>query len=137
MIKVQFKKQYENKFEDREYFYNERKVYDKGDEVQVGDIVVANTRYGYGIARVSQINVDSYEFEGELSRIELIIKRQKDIEKERQEQIELNQKLNKIVKECKRKQILNSLVNILNAEDYKVVEALSYEDLLQFQKRLN
>lgn len=137
MIKVQFKKQYENKFEDREYFYNERKVYDEGDEVQVGDIVVVNTRYGYGIARVSQINVDNYEFEGELSHIELIIKRQKDIEKERQEQIELNQKLNKIVKECKRKQILNSLVNILNAEDYKVVEALSYEDLLQFQKRLN
>lgn len=137
MIKVQFKKQYENKFEDREYFYDERKVYDKGDEVQVGDIVVVNTRYGYGIARVSQIDIDNIEFEGELSRIELIIKRQKDIEKERQEQIELNKKLNKIIKECKRKEVLNSLVNILSEEDYKVIEALNYEDLLQFKKRLN
>ena len=99
MIKVQFKNAFENFYAGKHYTY---KAYDNA---EVGDIVVANTRTGYAIAQVVEVNVTDSEIDIEkIATIEKVIitnkERQEKIRQEKEKKERLERLLQKTKKEC-------------------------------------
>lgn len=126
MIKVVFKGQKSLEFDDQEFTY-------KGYEnAEVGDIVVANTRYGYAIAKVVEVvdtdNEDKYN-----ATIETVIKSMADQRKET-ERKEIQKAL---AKKVRRMQILHSLERLaFDAEDMNIIEDMTDDELKLFYDTL-
>ena len=74
-IKVNFKKNYENDFDDRSYTYENEL------EVEEGDIVVVETSKGLAIAKVAEVNVEN-DYDGELKKTVVIAKTAIEIKEE-------------------------------------------------------
>lgn len=126
MIKVVFKGQKSLEFDDQEFTY-------KGYEnAEVGDIVVANTRYGYAIAKVVEVidtdNEDKYN-----ATIETVIKSMAEQRKET-ERKEIQKAL---AKKVRRMQILHSLERLaFDAEDMNIIEDMTDDELKLFYDTL-
>lgn len=126
MIKVVFKGQKSLEFDDQEFTY-------KGYEnAEVGDIVVANTRYGYAIAKVVEVvdtdNEDKYN-----ATIETVIKSMAEQRKET-ERKEIQKAL---AKKVRRMQILHSLERLdFDKEDMNIIEDMTDDELKLFYDTL-
>lgn len=126
MIKVVFKGQKSLEFDDQEFTY-------KGYEnAEVGDIVVANTRYGYAIAKVVEVvdtdNEDKYN-----ATIETVIKSMADQRKE----IERKEIQKALAKKVRRMQILHSLERLaFDAKDMNIIEDMTDDELKLFYDTL-
>lgn len=126
MVKVVFKGQKSLEFDDQEFTY-------KGYEnAEVGDIVVANTRYGFAIAKVVEVgendNDDKYN-----ATIETVIKSMADQRKET-ERKEIQKAL---AKKVRRMQILHSLERLeFDKEDMNIIEDMTDDELKLFYDTL-
>lgn len=126
MVKVVFKGQKSLEFDDQEFTY-------KGYEnAEIGDIVVANTRYGYAIAKVVEVeendNDDKYN-----ATIEIVIKSMADQRKET-ERKEIQKAL---AKKVRRMQILHSLERLeFDKEDMNIIEDMTDDELKLFYDTL-
>lgn len=125
MVKVVFKGQKSLEFDDQEFTY-------RGYEnAEVGDIVVANTRYGYAIAKVVEVsetdNEDRYN-----ATIETVIKSMAEQRKE-YERKELQKAL---VARVKRAKIEKVIETYLDAEDFNIVNDMTDKELEAFYNEL-
>ena len=66
MVKVQFKNCYSNKYEGKNYAYQDY------EDAAVGDIVVVNTINGYAVAKVVEVN--AFDFDRDESTLSTIAK---------------------------------------------------------------
>lgn len=126
MIKVVFKGQKSLEFDDQEFTYKDY------ENAEVGDIVVANTRYGYAIAKVVEVidtdNEDKYN-----ATIETVIKSMAEQRKET-ERKEIQKAL---AKKVRRMQILHSLERLaFDAEDINIIEDMTDDELKLFYDTL-
>ena len=78
------------------------------DGVEVNDIVVVNTRYGYAIAKVVEVDVNDNFNEDNLATVEKVIE---TAEYQRQEQKKQEQ-YNNLIKKIKRNQIETALLSL-------------------------
>lgn len=126
MVKVVFKGQKSLEFDDQEFTY-------KGYEnAEIGDIVVANTRYGFAIAKVVEVgendNDDKYN-----ATIETVIKSMADQRKE----IERKEIQKALAKKVRRMQILHSLERLeFDKEDMNIIEDMTDDELKLFYDTL-
>ena len=83
MIRVVFKK-------DKNLEYGQDKfTYADYQNAEVGDVVVANTRYGYAIAKVVEVDVEDERFnENNLATIEKVIKSNAEYKAEQEKALE-------------------------------------------------
>lgn len=128
MIKVVFKGQKSLEFDDQEFTY-------KGYEnAEVGDIVVANTRYGYAIAKVVVVEVVDIDNEDKYNAtIETVIKSMAEQRKET-ERKEIQKAL---AKKVRRMQILHSLERLdFDKEDMNIIEDMTDDELKLFYDTL-
>lgn len=125
MIKVQFKSNYEKAFTEREYTYKDF------DGVKVGDIVVVDTRSGYAIARVSQVDVFDFSFDlSQLKSIVKIIITKEEMDAKQKEIREKQEKMNAFVKEATRKVLLERLKQFNDSKEYTdFLETLETDEL--------
>ena len=133
MIKVKFKNTYEDTYNGREYYYKDF------DGVQVGDIVVVNTRSGYAIAKVSEINCTNLVGDtSRLATIEKIIITQKELDEKEQLEREKQIRINDFVNEAKRKALLGHLSGFTTDENFlKELASLSLVELETISKLLS
>lgn len=112
MIKVQFKNAYENFYAGKHYIY---KAYDNA---EVGDIVVANTRAGYAIAQVIEVNVVDSEIDVEkIAAIEKVVITNKERQERIKQEKEKREKMKKLLQETKREYLLKYLNNFIAEGD--------------------
>jgi len=125
MVKVQFKNTYENIYNGREYYYKDF------DGVEIGDIVVVNTRSGYAIARVSDINCTNFVGDTDrLATIEKIVITKKELDEKEQLEKEKQIRINNFVNEAKRKALLGHLSDFTTDENFlKELASLSLVEL--------
>ena len=125
MIKVQFKNNYENMYSGKGFLYKDYP------NVEVGDIVVANTVGGYAIARVSEINVYDATFDlNRLQTIEKVVITKKEQEEREKIAYEKKVKMAKFVEEARRKAALQYLTSLTtDAEFLKDLSAMSTSEL--------
>lgn len=125
MIKVQFKSNYEKAFTEREYTYKDF------DGVKVGDIVVVDTRSGYAIARVSQVDVFDFSFDlSQLKSVVKIIITKEEMDAKQKEIREKQEKMNAFVKEATRKVLLERLKQFNDSKEYTdFLETLETDEL--------
>lgn len=122
MIKVIFKEDRKNEFNGLEYTYKDY------EGVQVGDIVAVDTRYGYAIAKVTQINVVDTKFVDEqLKEVKTIVYSIDEMKKEQ----EKRQKYKELVLKIRRDKIITEIKTLLNEEELKMVENMTYTDLMK------
>ena len=106
MIKVIFKEDRKDEFNGLEYTYKDY------EGVQVGDIVAVDTRYGYAIAKVTQINVVDTNFTNEqLKEVKVVVQS---------------------LEEMKKDKLIAEIKNLLSEEELKMVENMTYADLKKF-----
>lgn len=130
MIKVRFKNQYRNEYDSKEYTYASA-------DVAVGDIVVVDTVNGYAIAQVSKIGILDMNYrEDELKRVVSVVKTNAQIVAERIQQYRLENRLNRIAKEVKRKKVLDVLREKVSTVDANFLENLDYETLLNLEEKI-
>lgn len=125
MIKVQFKNTYENIYNGREYYYKDF------DGVEVGDIVVVNTRSGYAIARVSDTNCTNFVGDTDrLATVEKIVITKKELDEKERLEKEKQVRINDFVNEAKRKALLGHLSGFTTDEAFlKELASLSLVEL--------
>jgi len=126
MIKVVFKEKY-GKLGEQEYTYSAGNF----TNLQVGDEVIVNTRYGLALAVVTQTNIqDNRFFEEDLQKVVLVAESAID-KKTKEEAIAAKTLLmKKIAEEAKRNKLLSELQLIVNAEDFeKYVANMTLKDL--------
>lgn len=116
MIKVKFLDKY-NKPEDNEFFYQEY------ENVEIGDIVAAETRYGYGLAVVSAIDQES-EFTGIVKKVKTIVESNKE---KREKELE-NIRLHNLIVEARRIYLIEQLEPYINREELVNMGAEWLED---------
>lgn len=126
MIKVQFKNCYSNKYEGKNY------VYQDYENAAVGDIVVVNTINGYAIAKVIEINVTNYYIDlKQLSTVEKVIITDKEIKQKEKEAYEKKVKINDFIQRAKRTNLMNKLTEIAETnEERELLKSLD-EDILE------
>lgn len=123
MIKVIFKEDRKDEFNGLEYTYKDY------EGVQVGDIVAVDTRYGYAIAKVTQINVVDTNFINEqLKEVKVIVQSAEEMKKE----LEKKQKYNELVQKIRKDKLIAEIKNLLSEEELKMVENMTYADLKKF-----
>lgn len=125
MIWIVFKGQKNVEFDDVQYSY---KNYDNA---EVGDIVVANTRYGYAIAKVVKIDNEADDSRVNAT-IETVIKSMAEQRKE-YERKELQKAL---VARVKRAKIEKVIETYLDAEDFNIVNDMTDKELEAFYNEL-
>lgn len=114
MIKVQFKNNYENIYEGKEYTYNNY------DNAAVGDIVVVNTQKGFAIAKVSQIDIIDYNINPDrLAYVEKVIVTQKQLDEKQKEEYDKQLKIARFLENAKRKIIIEQLSNYTDDNEIK------------------
>ena len=94
MIRVVFKK-------DKNLEYGQDKfTYTDYQNAEVGDVVVANTRYGYAIAKVVEVNIEDERFnENNLATIEKVIKSNAEYRAEQAKALERKNLIAEMVEE--------------------------------------
>ena len=123
MIKVIFKEDRKDDFNGLEYTYKDY------EGVQVGDIVAVDTRYGYAIAKVTQINVVDTNFTNEqLKEVKVVVQSVEEMKKE----LEKKQKYNELVQKIRKDKLIAEIKNLLSEEELKMVENMTYVDLKKF-----
>jgi hypothetical protein len=123
MIKVIFKEDREDEFNGLEYTYKDY------EGVQVGDIVAVDTRYGYAIAKVTQINVIDTNFINEqLKEVKVVVQSVEEMKRE----LEKKQKYNELVQKIRKDRLIAEIKNLLSEEELKMVENMTYIDLKKF-----
>lgn len=126
LIKVVFKKNKADGFDNQEFTY-------AGYEgVEVGDIVVVNTRYGFAIAKVTEVAVESNMFsEGNIATVETIIKSAK-VQREEQARIEAYKALAAKVHRAKLEKELSIYLKELDMEDSAMINNMTDSELEDF-----
>ncbi len=123
MIKVIFKEDRKDEFNGLEYTYKDY------EGAQVGDIVAVDTRYGYAIAKVTQINVIDTNFINEqLKEVKVVVQSVEEMKKE----LEKKQKYNELVQKIRKDKLIAEIKNLLSEEELKMVENMTYADLKKF-----
>lgn len=126
MIKVVFKKNKEIGFDNLEF------VYANYEGINVDDIVVVNTRYGYGIAKVTAIDVNDERFkEDELATVKCIIegKAEREAKETRKKIIE------GLIKQVKRNKIMNEIKE-LGVENDEIIKDMKDDELKEFLRAI-
>lgn len=129
MIRVVFKK-------DKNLEYGQDKfTYADYQNAEVGDVVVANTRYGYAIAKVVEVNVEDERFdEDNLATIEKVIKSNAEYKAEQAKALERRD----LVKRFRQKKILEELLKLdFNEHDKNLIAEMTDEDLEKLYKEIN
>lgn len=126
MVKVVFKGQKSLEFDDQEFTY-------KGYEnAEIGDIVVANTRYGFAIAKVVEVGENDNEDKYNVT-IETVIKSMAEQRKE----IERKEIQKALAKKVRRMQILHNLERLeFDKEDMNIIEDMTDDELKLFYDTL-
>lgn len=129
MIKVIFKMEKSLSYGAQEFTYADYKG------AAVGDIVVVNTRYGYAIAKVVELNVEDSRFnESNLATVEKIIKSKADQDME----IAIVNAKKQLIEKIRREKILNCLNNYdFNEEDKKLIATMNSQELEVLYKEIN
>ena len=123
MIKVIFKEDWKDEFNGLEYTYKDY------EGVQVGDIVAVDTKYGYAIAKVTQINVIDTNFINEqLKEVKVVVQSVEEMKRE----LEKKQKYNELVQKIRKDKLIAEIKNLLSEEELKMVENMTYIDLKKF-----
>lgn len=126
MVKVVFKGQKSLEFDEQEFTYKGYK------NAEVGDIVVANTRYGYAIAKVVEVGNDDSD-DRYNATIETVIKSMAEQRKETARK-EIQKAL---AKKVRRMQILHSLERLaFDKEDMGIIEDMTDDELKLFYDTL-
>lgn len=125
MIKVVFKDQKSLCFDEQEFIY-------KGYEnAEVGDIVVANTRYGYAIAKVVEVietdNDDRYN-----ATIETVIKSMAEQRKD----VERREIQKTLMAKIRRARIEKLLETYLDEKDFSIINDMTDRELEGFYNEL-
>lgn len=112
------------------YDENNKFTYLGYEGVEVNDIVVVNTRYGYAIAKVVEVDVTDDRFdENNLATIKEVI----ETAKEQKEKQNRKDELNTLVKKIKRNQIETALLSIIKGEaEQKLVKNMTDEEIRTF-----
>ena len=129
MIRVVFKK-------DKNLEYGQDKfTYADYQNAEVGDVVVANTRYGYAIAKVVEVNIEDERFnENNLATIEKVIKSNAEFKAEQAKALERKN----LIKRFRRKKILEELFRLdFNEHDKNLIAEMVEEDLEGLYKEIN
>ena len=106
-------------------------VYAGYEGVEVNDIVVVNTRYGYAIAKVTDVDVQDEVFfdETKLATVEKVIE---SAEKQRQEQAKKDA-YNQLVQKIKRTQMEKALLALgLESKEQDLIKAMTDIELKTF-----
>ena len=123
MIKVQFKNQYEDTYNNKEYDYADYK------DAAVGDIVVVNTRCGYAIARVSQIDA-LQTYAGELQTVEKVITTESEIQEKKDAKAKRDATIRKFINDVRRKTNLGYISGFTDNKEYlEAIGQLNEEEL--------
>ena len=128
MIKVVFKLNKQNGYDTDAFTYADYV------NAEVGDIVVAETRYGYAIAKVIEINVNDNRFdEDSLAQIKTIIE---SAAEQRNEQERINRQKNLITR-MRRTKILDALTKMnFEDSDKNIINTMTYKELDNFYNEL-
>lgn len=103
------------------------------DGVEVNDIVVVNTRYGYAIAKVVEVDVNDDFNEDNLATVEKVIE---TAEYQRQEQ-EKQDQYNNLIKKIKRNQIETALLNLTTtAAEQDLIKNMTDKEIKTFYNAL-
>lgn len=132
MIKVQFKNNYENTYEGKEYTY---KAYEGA---AIGDIVIVNTSSGYAIARVSQVDILDYNYD--VNKLKTVVKTvitQKEIEEARIAKAKKQAEIEAITAKLRKAYLIDALGRGLDANDKLSLIQMSNEDLEKIYENLN
>ena len=130
MIKVQFKNNYENVFNNKEY------TYQNYEGAEVGDIVVVNTSTGFAIARVSQTDVVDCDYNGQLKTVVKIITTKKEIEEAKLTEIERRNKIKIITDKLRKSYLIDVLAKGLDNTETLALMQMSNQDLEEIYKNL-
>lgn len=131
MIKVVFKSQYGDSYKEQEYTYKDY------EGAAVGDIVVVNTRNGYAIAKITQVDTQdcNYTEKGLSSIVKTIISQKEILEKEKAE-LKRKQEIETITAKLRKAYLVEELGKGLdNAEKLDLIK-MSNEDLEEIYKNL-
>ena len=128
MIKVVFKLNKQNGYDTDAFTYADYV------NAEVGDIVVAETRYGYAIAKVIEINVNDNRFdEDSLAQIKTIIE---SAAEQRNEQERINRQKNLITR-MRRTKILDALTKMnFEDSDKNIINTMTDKELDNFNNEL-
>lgn len=129
MIRVVFKK-------DKNLEYGQDKfTYADYQNAEIGDVVVVNTRYGYAIAKVVEVNIEDERFnEDNLATVEKIIKSNAEYKAEQMKALERKN----LIKRFRRKKILEELFRLdFNQHDKDLIAEMVEEDLEGLYKEIN
>lgn len=131
MIKVVFKDAYNDVYKTQEYTYQDY------EGAAVGDIVVVNTRNGYAIAKITQIDVEDYNYDvAKLSKVVKIIISQKEIEEARQAEIKRKQEIEAMTAKLRKAYLVEALGKGLDANEKLGLIQMSNEDLEEIYENL-
>lgn len=124
-IKVVFKLSKTNGYDEDNKF-----TYAGYEGVEVNDIVVVNTRYGYAIAKVVEVDVEDERFSEEnLATVKEVVE---TAETQRAEQ-EKKDSYNRLVKKIKREQMETALLTLTkDAAEQDLIKGMSEQDLKTF-----
>lgn len=124
-IKVVFKLNKTNGYDEDNKF-----TYAGYEGVEVNDIVVVNTRYGYAIAKVVEVDVEDERFSEEnLATVKEVVE---TAETQRAEQ-EKKDSYNRLVKKIKREQMETALLTLTkDAAEQDLIKGMSEQDLKTF-----
>lgn len=111
-IKVNFKKSYDNDFDDRSYTYENEL------EAEEGDIVVVETSKGLAIAKVAEVNVEN-DYNGELKKTVVIAKTATEIKEEEKARKLKEKRIRKAIRAVKEKKIADNLLLTMDTEFLK------------------
>lgn len=130
MIKIVFKLNKQKGFdEDNLFTYS-----DRGVNVEVGDIVVANTRYGLALGKVVEVNINDERYQEEnLATIFKVILTNKEIEEAEEQRKIRENRVKMILENAKKTKIMRELNELLPDEDLK---DLTIEELNEIYRSL-
>ena len=125
MVKVQFKNCYSNKYEGKNY------VYQDYENAAVGDIVVVNTINGYAVAKVVEVNAFDFDRdESTLSTVAKIVITEKELMEKKKAEYERRLEMKNFVKSARKATLLNELKALKTDDNYeKLLNSLSNEEL--------
>lgn len=119
IIKVKFKKNYEDVYDGNSYTYKNFL------DVSEGDIIAVETKNGLSLAKVVEVDAKD-DYIGELKKTVSIVKTSKQIENEKNSQLLKEKQIRKAIRKIKEKKIRDNL--LLNM-DTSFLEDLTEEEL--------
>lgn len=129
MIRVVFKKEKNLEYGQDKFTYADYQ------NAEIGDVVVVNTRYGYAIAKVVEVNIEDERFnEDNLATVEKVIKSNAEYKAEQMKALERKN----LIKRFRRKKILEELFRLdFNQHDKDLIAEMVEEDLEGLYKEIN